>query len=221
MKGVAASLLPPSLFSSSTHPSRSAFSAAPTVRLRRVSFSSAHFFFVFFILSSETRDNPTAFRNTSERKKGPNRLVRAPQGFRSTCYYLPVADIRMYMVHVPVQPMKTPSPATTTSISIGAAPCYNTKTTLSPWAALPPYGYISFIPSSLAKDVTSFFRHRCGARSITPSLRVGDPLPKLGFFLRPARVQPTKRRGPRCAHTWHKQRMTTATTNKLLHPPSK
>ena len=68
-----------------------------------------------------------------------------------------------------------------------------------------------FIPSPLQKQKMlrpSFVTDAVQGRS-RPSLRAGIVFGqgtlflKLGFFLRPARVQPTKRRGPRCAHTWH------------------
>src|SRR5712691_2289084 len=100
--------------------------------------------------------------------------------------------MRMYMVRLPAQPMETLSLATTTSISIGTAP-YNYKTTLSLWAALPPYGYISLLHLLCKMLRPSFVTDAVQGRSRPSSwdcfrFGQGTPLPNLGFFLRPARV---------------------------------
>ena len=103
--------------------------------------------------------------------------------------------------------------------------CSTYKTTLSPWAALPPYGYISlFHLLCKAKKMLrpSFVTDAVQGRS-RPSLRAGivlrtgDPLPKTRVLSSAREGATNQEKGFHDAHTHlAQQRMTTATTNKLL-----
>jgi len=161
---------------------------------------------------------PTAFRNTPERKKGPNRLARPPSAPPATISQLRIYGCTWCTCRCnPITGHNYEHQHRCSTVQLH-------KTTLSPWAALPPYGYISFIPSSFAKKKRCYVllssQMRCKVDHALPSSWGPSSKTRVLSSARLGATNQEKRPTMR-THTWHKQRMTTATTNKLLHPPSK